>query len=160
MMNQREIAAALGVSQTTVSLVLNNPKTEKISEEKRNLILDFLKESDYSIRSNEQKMKNIAYLYDPQQKFFNHFINGIQAQAKEEAYNVIIEKYHKGENLISPNPLISGIIFEGKVALDEIKKSAKKIPTVILNSTISDPICDMIYADNWGGDTVSRKLFA
>jgi DNA-binding LacI/PurR family transcriptional regulator len=61
-MNQRQIATALGVSQTTVSLVLNNPKTGKISRDKRDLVLTFLQKTNYSSQPSNGKTNNIGYL--------------------------------------------------------------------------------------------------
>jgi DNA-binding LacI/PurR family transcriptional regulator len=156
-MNQRQIATALGVSQTTVSLVLNNPKTEKISREKRDLVLNFLEKNNYSSLPNNGKTKNLGYLFpanitsEPHRRFYDRFIIGIEIAASKAGYNVIVEKYKSEESLIFPHKKVDGVILEGKSDLETLKEIACRIPTVLLNDSVCEPICDMIYPDNNGG---------
>jgi DNA-binding LacI/PurR family transcriptional regulator len=155
-MNQVQIAKALGISQSTVSLVLNNPNTEKISKNKRELILNFLEEKNYSL-ANSGKTKNIGYLLpadvaaEPHKRFYDRFIMGIESAASKSGYNVIVEKYKKDKSLIFPHKKVDGVILEGSINLKNLKEISRRIPTVILNFSVFEPICDMIYPDNNGG---------
>jgi LacI family transcriptional regulator len=155
-MNQTQIAKALGISQTTVSLVLNNPNTEKISKKKRELILNFLDEKNYSL-ANNGRTKNIGYLLpvdvaaEPHRRFYDRFIMGIEATASKLGYNVIVEKYKKDKSLILPHKKVDGVILEGLIDLENLKEIAHRLPTVILNFSVYEPFCDMIYPDNSGG---------
>jgi len=163
-MNQRQIATALGVSQTTVSLVLNNPKTEKISREKRDLVLNFLKKTNYSSQPGNGKTNNIGYLLpsniasEPHRRFYDRFIMGIETAASKAGYNVIVERYKKDKSLISPQRKVDGVILEGTIALENLKEIASRIPTVILNHATCDPLCDMIYPDNSGGIQLAMRF--
>lgn len=156
-MNQREIAAALGVSQTTVSLVLNNPQTEKISKEKKDLILNFIQENEYLTQPQNGKTKNIGYLLpanitsEPHRRFYDRFIMGIEAAASEAGYSVIVEKYKKDEVLIFPHRKVDGVILEGTSSTSTIKEIAERMPVVALNYSVREPVCDMVYPDNSGG---------
>ena len=155
-MNQTQIAKTLGVSQSTVSLVLNNPNTEKISKKKRELILSFLDEKNYSL-TNNGKTKNIGYLFpaivtaEPHRRFYDRFIMGIESTASKAGYNVIVEKYKKDKSLIFPHKKVDGVILEGSINLENLKEIARRLPTVILNFSVYEPVCDMIYPDNSGG---------
>jgi DNA-binding LacI/PurR family transcriptional regulator len=164
-MNQRQIATTLGVSQTTVSLVLNNPKTEKISQEKRDLILNFLEKNNYSSLPHNGKTKNIGYLLPAStnsgshQRFYDRFIMGIEAASSKAGYNVIVEKYKEDKILVIPHKKVDGIILEGSIALDNLKKITCQLPTVILNYSVHEPICDMVYPDNSGGIELAVNFF-
>ncbi|MFZ2654354.1 MAG: LacI family DNA-binding transcriptional regulator, partial [Victivallales bacterium] len=61
-MNQMEIARKLKISQTTVSLVLNNPSTTKVSQGKRQKIMDMMRKSNYLLKANRGKTWNIGYV--------------------------------------------------------------------------------------------------
>jgi DNA-binding LacI/PurR family transcriptional regulator len=156
-MNQREIALALGVSQTTVSLVVNNPKTEKVSKEKRELILDFINQNDYPVLGTSGRTRNIGYLLPegindaPYSRFYDRFIIGIEAAASEAGYSVIVEKYKKEENLIFPHRKVDGVIIERKCNASALKEIAERLPVVMLNYSVCEPVCDMVYPDNSGG---------
>ncbi len=156
-MNQREIATALGVSQTSVSLVLNNPQTKKLSADKRNKILRFLEKHDYFAQAGNGKTRNIAYLFPEQpaggshQRFYDRFIMGIEAEASQVGYNVIVERYKKNNTLILPQKKIDGVILEGAINIENLRSIAEKTPTVLLNNSVCEPICDMVYPDNCGG---------
>ena len=164
-MNQRQIADILGVSQTTVSFVVDNPNTNKVSDSKRELILNFLEKNNYSSSKTKGKTRNIGYLpfsyisNEPNKRFYDR-LEGIEEVAFSAGYNVIFEKYKKNnENLIFPHQKIDGIILEGSLDDDssgiinvkKLQQLASRVPTVLLNHSVDADICDIICPDNSGG---------
>jgi DNA-binding LacI/PurR family transcriptional regulator len=155
-MNQRAIANELGVSQTTVSLVLNNPNTEKVSREKREQILHLLNTSKYTSLSRTGKTGNIGYLYPVvtgklYNSFYDRFISGIENAAKEGGYSLIIEKHHKDETVLYCGKF-DGAIIGGNFSMNMLNRLRENIPLVILNSSSStETQCDSVSPDNTGG---------
>ena len=155
-MNQREIANELGVSQTTVSMVLNNPNTEKVSKEKREQILRLLNTSKYMPLSRSGKTGNIGYLCPAvtekmYNSFYDRFITGIEKAAKADGYSLVIEKHKKDEIMLHCGKF-DGAILEGYSFASMLSGLRKDIPLVILNSASSaDAPCDSVLPDNAGG---------
>jgi len=91
-MNQRQIAENLGISQTSVSMVLNDPLTRKVSSDKRQQIMNYLRQTKYLLRNHSGKTWNIGYLIgstlDVNNPFYNRFFTGIEKSAADAGYNV------------------------------------------------------------------------
>lgn len=155
-MNQREIANKLGVSQTTVSMVLNNPNTDKISREKREQILNFLQSSKYMPLTRTGKTGNIGYLCPAvvekmYNSFYDRFITGIEKTAKGGGYGLVIERYKKDEALL-PCGKFDGAIVEGEFSTSMVRQILDSIPMVVLNKASSMEVqCDSVFPDNAGG---------
>lgn len=157
-MNQREIANELGISQTTVSMVLNNPNTEKVSKEKREQILRLLNTSKYMPLSRTGKTGNIGYLcpvltVGEYNNFYERFITGIEKKAKSNGYGLITERYNQDETFLLCGKF-DGAIIEGFVLDNVVKQLSGKIPLVVLNNALSlsnEMRCDSVLADNAGG---------
>jgi len=157
---QKEIAKRVGVSQTTVSAVLNKNENFKISEDIKNKILKIAHETGYWQFFNKRKTRsgNIAYLIpsyatlpllDP---YFNRFYKGIADVIYEKRFNLVL--YHLNEKeILFRNDIfenVDGFIIEEKIN-DEIVKKIKEIkPVVFLNYT-SEISVDSVMPDNKGG---------
>lgn len=62
-MNQNEIARKLNVSQGLISQVLNNPETNRIPEEKKKEILDFINAVGYKhVKKSKKDIRKIGYI--------------------------------------------------------------------------------------------------
>jgi LacI family transcriptional regulator len=85
----KDIAAKVGVSATTVSMVLNNPETPRVSKERRRQVLKACEELDYrpnfAARMLQKKESNIIGLTVESLKnpFFSELAQGVVQRAKE-----------------------------------------------------------------------------
>lgn len=154
-MNQMEIARKLKVSQTTVSMVLNNPSTTKVSQEKRRKIMDLMRSSSYLLRAHNGKTWNIGYVLEPgidiNSSFYSRFFAGIQNESAKAGYNVIMDNENINNSRLITQNKVDGIILEDKLKADQVKDISLKIPLVLLNYSTPETLCDTVIPDNSGG---------
>lgn len=155
-MNQIGIARKLKVSQTTVSLVLNNPSTTKVSPEKRHKIMELMRKTSYLLKAHNGRTWNIGYVVETginvQDSFYHRFFDGIQKASEEAGYHVIVDQENiRASRLISHNKA-DGIILEDNFSdIGGIKNLSREIPLVLLNCSPMALLCDMVVPDNQGG---------
>ena len=159
-MTQQEIAGKLGVSQTTVSMVLKNPNTKKVSKDKREQILNYANVTDYVPMSRNGKTGCIGYLFPASydctySNFYNRFILGIEKAAQDNDYSLVIEK-HLGEGTFSAYNKVEGVIVEGMGA-GPLAVLQGKLPLVTLNLSFHDAFCDSVYPANEDGVAVALE---
>ena len=98
----KDIAALVGVSATTVSMVLNNPETPRVGKERRTQILTACKELKYrpnfAARMLQKKASNIIGLTIESLKnpFFSELAQGVVQRAKELGYSVLLSSVRGG----------------------------------------------------------------
>ena len=93
----RDVARVAGVSQSTVSLVLNNVKEKKIKPETRAKVLEAARKLNYRINVNARNMKSrkagsigLLSSWDAQTFVFPPVIKGVQAVCSEKDMGVVI----------------------------------------------------------------------
>ncbi len=157
-MNQRKIAAALGISQATVSLALNNSQNPKISQAKRDMVLNYMRKHNYYPLHSRGKTKSICYIFPDHSDnllqyhdFYNRFLAGIEKAASDSDYTLCIQNYRKDEALVFPQKKVDGIIYEGNIDLARLKEIMNCCPAVLLNNLLCEPVCDVVFADSFGG---------
>ena len=155
---QTEIAKRVGVSQTTVSLVLNRNDNFKISEKTKRKILEIARNIGYWSYKKKANTGNIAYLipsyatlplYNP---YFYRFYIGILNLIKSSNMNLVLFHLDEKEILFKKELFekTDGIIIEEMVK-DEIVEKLRKIkPVVFLNYT-SEISVDSVMPDNKNG---------
>lgn len=160
-MTQRQIAEKLGISQTTVSMVINDPLTSKVSSEKRQQIMNYLRQTKYLLRNHGGKTWNIGYLIgdivDLNNPFYNRFFTGIEKSAADAGYNVIIERYRQGKPKLLGQHKVDGIIIEVKPYAMNILEISSTFPAVLLDNSCNEIICDTVTSDITGGMFKSIK---
>lgn len=153
-MLQRDIANELGVSQTTVSLVLNNPKTKRISPEKREKIIKFLRDKKYFLRSRRGNTGNVGlvmttYTSGNYDDFVGRFIHGVETTAAEAGYTVTISK--RFDELDISRMKMDGLIVQTLIPCETLNELAGAIPLVLLNRSFDHAKFDTVCPDNYGG---------
>lgn len=154
-MNQCEIAKKLGISQSAVSLVLRDPTTTRVSAEKKELIVHYLKSNANANASGCKRTWNIGYLTDPTQnihsEFFQSSLHGTEEEAARCHYNLILECLRNSNiNLLRKNKADGFIVRSGKV-LEVLKESSSSLPAVLLNCSTDTLQYDVVMPDNRGG---------
>jgi len=150
-----EIARRLKVSQTTVSMVLNNPSTSKVSPEKRRKIMDMMRNSKYFLKSQSGKTWIIGYVLNPgmdiSSTFYGRFLAGLQKVSAEAGYHVIVDNENICESAMIVRRKVDGIILQNALPPGALKKLAMEIPLVLLNCPMPETVCDMVVPDKQGG---------
>ncbi len=154
-LTQAKIAKELDLSQSTVSLVLANPMTKRVSDETRNRIFDYISKVDPSFRPKRRTIGDICYLTPAScanAALYTRLLDGAESEAKEEGLNLIFKRWQTIDDFtnIFKNSNISGIIHCGETTEDAIRRLQRFAPTVLLNYTFENMICNMVTIDNHG----------
>jgi LacI family transcriptional regulator len=97
---QHDVAREAGVSQTTVSLVLNNPEIMAVPEETRQKVFEAIQKLGYIPNSTARMLRTsrtytlaciIPMITNP---FYPAFVSGIQDTAEKQGYEVITYNTH------------------------------------------------------------------
>lgn len=160
---QKVIAERVGVSQATVSMVLNGKESSGISPETVKKILKVAKELNYTpkyiLAEQNRKTGNIAYLvHMPVSSFlsssyYHRFFKGIREETEKNNYDFFLVRLRKDD--FFPNVLrrkkVDGIIVEARVSKEWINEVKKMLPVVLLNYTVERTEVDTVMPDNKGG---------
>jgi DNA-binding LacI/PurR family transcriptional regulator len=102
----KDIAARLGISQPTVSRILNGDKQYKVSDRTRELIFSTAAEMGYRpnalARSLRNKRTDVIGLYTPpnvldtRQEFFAYLYGGLQRSCETYHVDILVHKTYEG----------------------------------------------------------------
>lgn len=168
---QNDVAKHAGVSQATVSLVLNNVSTNKITEETRRQVLRAIEELGYrpntlasSLRRGKTQTLGLI-LPDSANPFFAEVSRSIESAAFEQGYHLIlcntegnIEKELVYVDVLC-NRQVDGIIF---VAVGDQTDSLervlyKNIPAVMIDRDLPGLEVDAVLTDNRQGGYLATQ---
>jgi DNA-binding LacI/PurR family transcriptional regulator len=155
-LTQAQIAKDLDISQSTVSLVMANPSTKRVSDETRNRIFDYIHRVDPLFKPKRRNIGDICYLTPADccvnAWIYTRLLDGAEAEAKEQGVNLIFKRWQKVEdfNELFAGSNIAGIIHCGETTQEAIRKLQRFAPTVLLNYTFESMICNMVTIDNHG----------
>lgn len=169
----KDIADRLGVSQATVSLVLNNKPG--VSEETRKRVLKFIEEMGYDTNmlskpalKNNGNIRFIVYKKHGRvvsdTPFFSALMEGIDSEARNSGYNLIVsyinEKDNKAEMLriLQENPSQGIIILATEMIHEDIVDFKRLgIPMVVLDSYFISEKLDTVIINNIEGAYEAAK---
>jgi DNA-binding LacI/PurR family transcriptional regulator len=156
-LTQAQIAKDLDISQSTVSLVMANPTTKRVSDETRNRIFDYIHRVDPSFKPRRRNIGDICFLtpsasFDSTSIYYTRLLDGVEAEAKELGLNLIFKRWQSREDFpeIFAKSNIAGIIHCGETTEEVIRQLQRFGPTVLLNYTFESMICNMVTIDNHG----------
>lgn len=148
----KQIAELLGISNATVSRVLNHDPTISVSEQTRAAIFKTADEIGYKKKKINPKIDNIALLYwveegEELDNIFNESIlNEIVEQARSR--NISIVKYEKSNGITAVNENITAFIAIGWFDMKEIEH-LKRITCngVFINTLPDESVFDSVQAN-------------
>ena len=154
-MNQNQIAEKLGISQSSVSLVLRNPATPRVSEKMKKRIIQCLKASRYMTPAGTIRHWNIGYVTDTfqnvHQLFFQESLRGIEEEAARNHYNLIMECLREKQTHLLMSRKVDGVIVRSGKAYEILQKNNLSVPMVMLNCASPITQCDAVMPDNRSG---------
>lgn len=110
----KDIAAAVGVSHTTVSYVLNGNTNQKISDKTRGAVLKAARELGYypnktarSLRNNSTECIAVALEKSLLHNRFNGILQGIREKLGAEGYGLLLMDFHTKANKTYPEYISS-----------------------------------------------------
>ena len=161
-LTQRDIAAVAGVSQTTVSQVLNQSTAISIPEETRKRVLEVIEQVGYVPDRNARGLRTrktytlAAVIPDITNPYYPTFVRGIQDVAEGCGYDLVIyntdndlEKEKKCLHSIRQNRVDGLIAVLFHLTASDLARL--EIPVVHLQLKPNEPPpVDVIYIDNIG----------
>ncbi len=162
----KDIAQALNLSKTAVSLVLNNRGDEnKISKDTQKRILDFAKKNNY--RPNQMarglslgKSETIGLIVpNISDIFYARIAHFIEIKAKEFGYNVVFSSSNENATIEKEliysmlNRQVDGLIIAStqKNEEDILKLKEANFPFVLIDRYYPDIKTNYVIVDNFGG---------
>ncbi len=169
-----DIATAVGVSQPTVSIILNGSDSVKISQETQDKVINKAKELGYKLRTNvhhAQSHRRIALLVNSI-NMHDPFINAISA-AKVRAWEldamVVVFDYEDNDELKASmlDTIVSGqfdaLIYALNTPTQISGPLPDSLPVLLLNCTHSayhPPLPSVVTSDFLGGYRAAQHLLA
>jgi LacI family transcriptional regulator len=169
----KDIAEKLNISQATVSLALND--RPGVSQETKEKVLKATEEMGYNVnvlsKTSSRIQKSIRFVIYKKHgyvvsdtPFFSALIEGIDQEARDNGYNLVItylkEKENKTEikKLVKEDPLGGVIILATEMNIQDLKIFDKlPVPVVILDSFFGDAKYDTVVINNVQGSYQGTK---
>lgn len=166
-----DVAKLAGVSQATVSMILNQKRSVSFSRETVRKVEQAAKELGYELPGRKNKRENkkekliVVFCPTLTSPYYVLLLQGIESVANEQGYGVFIcntqrdprleEKYLRMMGAVKPR----GIIYASNPSPDfqkQVEEIAKEIPLVIISNKEKTTTVDAINQDN----TVVGKMMA
>lgn len=168
----KDIAKMAGVSQATVSYVLNDVPNA-VSEETRQLVLEIARKYNYYPNAHARSMKTnksqtIGVVATMRSNRYENYdcIIGIQEILDKNDYNLFLCNIHPGDTGKEERHIrfflenrVDGIIFISTTARRDYEhiKALQGIPHMIINGHPRDVTSNCIIVDNFGGSKDATK---
>lgn len=162
-LTQQEIAKQLGISPTAVSLTLSDPQTRRVSEERKHIILEFVKEHAPRLTPASTQQRVVLCLPEINAysgSVYGAITTGIQEACRQRNWDLDIQMGLLPDNreLVRGAQKPSGIIaVVGRDAFNHLGDISKHTPVVLVNSQESEQSSDSVDLDNHSGMEVLLK---
>lgn len=148
-MSQSEIAKQVGISQVVVSMVLNDPETNKVLKGKNQLFTNFLKKSNYLNHSRALNTLNIGYVMNKYQN--NKSLLSHRLIARIEEFLELIGYSLLGRSFCSNTPNIVKIHeVDGIIHSENLQNHDSLITIILPNRAEHKMHCGTVTPDNFG----------
>lgn len=137
----KSLAEHLGLSQATVSLVINrSPVADSIAEATKRRILDAVKQFDYRpnfhARSLATRRSNTIGVLVPEisEGYAALVMSGVETTLLERGYCYFVASHHHRSDLVAAYPrMLMERSVEGMILLDTVIESTPSVPTVCVS---------------------------
>jgi len=161
----RDVARLAGVSQATVSLVLNEVEGARISDETRKRILAAVRRSGYRVNSAAQALRSgstrlIGFVGDTvaSAPFAGEIVEGAQEQAWHDGHLMLIVNTG-GDRDLEEQALdsllsrqVDGIVYAAMYhRLVKVPAALREVPSVIINAQAEDGSLPAVVPDEYRG---------
>jgi DNA-binding LacI/PurR family transcriptional regulator len=133
-LNQKQIAAKLGLSPAAISLALNDPETTRVSEDNKERIFSL---ANSSRRGGYSKADTVLFLTDGQELhfFYGHSIlSGAQSRAAELGLKFEVINTEQNLERIVANRDVKGLLLVNAKLPENLQKQPSFLRTVTLNA--------------------------
>lgn len=141
----KDIAEKVGVSNATVSRVLNYDDTISVSDETRQAIFRTANELNYKKRTVHPRIDNVALLYWPknQEEFEDAYYKSIRQELEKQSteYNIKLVRYNKADGIEAVDKDSNAFIGVGWFDMEEINHLKKITSHGIFIDTSPDESC-------------------
>jgi len=153
-LRQKDIAREVGVSPTSVSLVLNDPETPRVSEQTKSRIFEYVRAHAPDFAS-PAATRDILFVCDSERinpEIHDFYYGPVFRTAEETARSfgrrVLQQNYRSEAELLemARDPQVAGIIHVNYINHELLARIQKTIPVVAVNS-IYRLDCDVIKID-------------
>lgn len=154
---QKQIASALGVSPTALSLTLSDPETPRISKTKKNAILDYVKLHAPHLLSSRGKTRINLILPEINSysgTIYGDIAKGVQDSCRNMGWSVNVQMAMVDalREAIFAEQVPDGVIaVVGRRKFASLKEVAKYVPVVLVNGKSDQGLCDVIDLNNREG---------
>lgn len=167
----RDVASRAGVSQSTVSFVLNNSQKASISEETRNRVLRAAQELGYVHKPSEKRsfrgLKNVIAVVVPNLfAFYTRLIDCIEKHAVSRGYSILLCNIDSRENEeyyidLFMNRAVRGVVFAFTPNTNNIIDAIEgKVPAVLLGEKDEEIRLDTICLNSMAaGNMLIEHLY-
>ncbi len=152
---QQVIADKIGVSRSTVSLVVSGRRDIAIPEGTRKRIFDAVRRYGYKYpKAGARKTGNIGYLIHAAMRledpYYHRFWSGIQREAARSGRHVLISQIDPHAQLPDIVRLgkVDGLIIESNITTEWLKAVSAVVPVVLLDRMAEGNVVDSVMPDN------------
>ncbi|MEA2067675.1 MAG: LacI family DNA-binding transcriptional regulator [Verrucomicrobiota bacterium] len=163
-LRQKDIAAQAGVSPSTVSLLLKDPNTTRVSAETRDRIFEIIRTDRYSNGARHTQGDIVCAVPKLQSQlieevFYTNMLMAAEQTGQRFGYAVQLRSYTDFEVLkpLARDPGVAGIISINSSRLAEEFRSNK--PVVAVN-TVYTSACDVVKSNHRGSARDQVELLA
>ncbi len=158
-----DVAKAAGVSQATVSMVLNKKYNVSFSREVIQAVEEAAKELEYEIPKRKNKKENrrekllVVFCPNLTNPYYVMLLQGIESRAREKGYAIFVcntlrsleleEKFLKMMDALQPR----GVVYTcnpSRCFMDKVEDLSKTIPVAIINNQNEKLEVDAVELDN------------
>lgn len=154
---QKDIAEGLGISQSTVSLVMRNPHTPRVSPTLRQRILDHVRELQTDRATVSSRLTGNACFLVPRaiheeihyEFFFGSILRGVEEHLKRQDKGLLFSSWEEAEDVerLLQKGDISAVIALYELPRAMVQAFQQHGPVVLVDVQEQTPICDCVMGD-------------
>ncbi|MFW5686703.1 MAG: LacI family DNA-binding transcriptional regulator [Halanaerobium sp.] len=169
MATMEEIAEKAGVSQATVSRVINGHSG--VSERKRKLVMEWARKLDYQPNRTAQSLKNNKsnliglIVSDISNPYFAEIVHAVEKEAAQNGYNIIlcntennIQKEKESINTLRSRQVEGILIVPSDKSAPHLKNIKKLNLPIVVITQISDLFSSVAVDHAKGGEMIVKHL--